>query len=680
MRGGQHREVAGCSPDEKEIRRHFPEFSPSSRQAGSVTRKHGKTFFAFILIALLGLAVYSNSFRVPFQFDDNSSIVNNQVIRNLGNFTSSLDGYHYNPRRVVGYATFALNYDFGDLDPTGYHVVNFAVHIMASFLVYLLVMLTLKTPYFKGDRAKSMEHGTTESDPDTLPAPVSSSASDLQPLTSTLPAGWLEFFIALFSALLFVSHPLQTESVTYIVQRFASLATMFYLLSFVLYISGRLIQFKADTESASYRGNAKALILAISCFVFSFLSGVLAMGTKETAYTLPFMLVIFELFFFTSETGRRRLFLLTTVAVAGVSAVIFFIKSGMSPGDMMSRLSALTMVQSSGSRWIYFLTELRVIASYIRLTFFPVNQTIDYDFPIYHSFFAPQVLLSACLLLALLGAAVYLLVRSRVASGKRQISPYYRLAAFGIFWFFIALSVESSFITIADVIFEHRMYLPSVGAMIAITALSFTLAGHLARNGRRTVVIIFTVIVTLFGAASYARNEVWASPVSLWKDAIRKAPGLARPYFSLGAEYARLGAYEKAIGMYKKALAMPPGEYLELRADEYPKMYNAVGLLYASLGRYDKAIDVFQGLLRRYPDFTGAYNNLGAAYLNSGRYREAIRPLLQALDRKPDNLEARYNLALAYYGSGDRDAAMHEAATIKRFSPELASRLLSQIR
>ncbi len=705
-----------------------PQAKSMLSRAGDIlnNRKKGKNFFAFFLIFFLGLTVYSNSFGVPFQFDDYSSIVENPVIRHLDNFTSSLEGYHYNPRRVVGYATFALNYHFGGLNTVGYHVVNLAVHVTNGFLVYFLIILTFETPYFREQSAKGIAQRATAKESIMTGGRKSlaqnKGVSDryaLRPMPYAMSDS--RFLMALFAALLFVTHPLQTESVTYIVQRFASLAAMFYLLSMVFYIRGRLGAKGGGQEAVGVEKRVPIAyrLVPIACYFLSFLFAVLAMGTKEIAYTLPIMIVIFEFLFFTRVTRKRLLFLVAPVAIIGL-AVLALANSGVSPGRLLSRLEAVTMVQSYGSRWIYLITELRVIMSYIRLMIFPVNQSIDYDYPIYHSLLTPEVLLSAFFLSALFGAAVYLLWKSKKHSAKgiahragslpptsnlqlfasRQAEDsgvtfhdsgrhapcsmpsalYLRLISFGILWFFVTLSVESSVVPIADVIFEHRMYLPSVGAMIAVAAAAFMISGRLAKKGRTAAVIMLTVIVTLFAAATYARNDVWASPITLWKDAIRKGPHHSRPYFVLGAEYARHGAYGKAIAMYRKALAMPPGEYLTLRADEYPKMYNALGLLYARLGRYGEAIEVFQRLLGRYPGFAGAYNNLGAAYVNSGRYREAIRPLQQAVDRRPGNVDARYNLALAYYGSGDRDAAMREALILKRFSPEAASELLAQLK
>src|SRR5512134_3139879 len=225
------------------------------------------------LLAVLALLIYSNSFHVPFVFDDEPSIKDNPLIRNLANFFSSGSGTAINPRRFLGYLSFALNYRFGGLDVTGYHVVNVAVHIANAFLVYLLVRLTFRTPALQG--------------------------SALVPRRG---------FLALATASLFVAHPLQTQAVTYIVQRFTSLSTFFYLAALILYVRWR----HAREGGGSHEGKATAAYLG------SLAAAVLAMHTKEIAFSLPLVVLLYEIFFF-GIPDRKRLFflapLLLTIAI-----------------------------------------------------------------------------------------------------------------------------------------------------------------------------------------------------------------------------------------------------------------------------------------------------------------------------------------------------------------------------
>ena len=174
-------------------------------------QRPGWVLFSLVLLALVGIAAYSNSFDVPFTFDDEQAIATNDIIKELSRFSAG-QGLHYNPRRIVGYLSLALNYRYNGLEVFGYHLVNLAIHLAASFLVFALAALVLKTPFFRPDPTREGEGG--------------------------VPPAW--GLLPLVAALLFVAHPIQTQAVTYVVQRFASLATIFYLAAVVCYLKGRL--------------------------------------------------------------------------------------------------------------------------------------------------------------------------------------------------------------------------------------------------------------------------------------------------------------------------------------------------------------------------------------------------------------------------------------------------------
>ncbi|MBI4691794.1 MAG: hypothetical protein HY754_16255, partial [Nitrospirae bacterium] len=208
---------------------------------GEASRKNlfRNPIFHLFLITIVGLLAYSNTFNVPFQFDDSLYIIDNYNLRDLNNLWPPLES------RWFGFLTFALNYHLGGLDVTGYHIVNLITHTFSAILVYFLVALTLRTPYFS---FRNADFGIRNSENSTQHSAISYQDNiedekirrweDKNFSTSQLPN--FQTSIALFSALLFVSHPIQTQAVTYIVQRFASLATFFYLLSLVMYIKFRI--------------------------------------------------------------------------------------------------------------------------------------------------------------------------------------------------------------------------------------------------------------------------------------------------------------------------------------------------------------------------------------------------------------------------------------------------------
>jgi hypothetical protein len=425
---------------------------------------------SIIIIALLGLLAYSNTFKVPFVFDDRPNIVDNPIMRDLEYFidpsrASNFKDYAEYPalkRRYVGHLSFALNYKLGGLDVRSYHAVNLLIHVLNGILIFWLIQLAFRTPYMEG-------------------APLESQS----------------LLMALFAALVFISHPVQTQAVTYIVQRLTSLTTFFYLASLIAYVQSRL------TASS-----ARRYIL----YAVSLLSALLAMNTKQIAFTLPLAISLFEFSFFKASNRKRAIFLvplLLTMLVIPLS----YINVDRPIGELMGDMGEATTIKNI-PRIDYLLTELRVLTTYIRLLVLPVNQNLDYDYPVYDSFFALPVLLSFLFLLSIFVFGLILFLRSRI---KDRSS---RLVAFGIFWFFLSISVESSIIPL-QVIYEHRIYLPSVGVAMAFSAGTFLLYERI--NSKKAQTIITSLLIALplvFGVAAYQRNKVWKTEIGLWEDVV----------------------------------------------------------------------------------------------------------------------------------------------------------------
>lgn len=619
-----------------------------------------RTACYLILISVTGLIAYANTFHVPFAFDDVYQIENSPLIKGVDTFIlSKKEHFAYNARRYIGYVTFALNYQFGKLDVTGYHVVNLSIHLINAVLVYYLLLLTFRTPFFS-KKLSAISH-----QPSAGESKQYAERETQKPVQGLLFTTRYSQFIALFAALLFVSHPVQTQAVTYIAQRFTSLAAMFYLLSMGFYIRGRLL----NRQAGRLASHALAL-----------LSAGLAMMTKEIAFTLPVTVILYEFIFFKSPL-RRRLFLMIPVVLTLVVIFVGVFGTHRPLGELLSDLSERTRVQTDISRWDYFLTQLKVITTYVRLLFLPVNQNVDYDYPIARSFFSPSVFLSFIFLASIFGTALYLLYKTHGTRSKGQrtqdkgpkavssessacvdsscfllLTPYLRLIAFGILWFFITLSVESSFIPIADVIFEHRIYLPSVGAFTAIATSLFAIAGRL-REGRETtervVIVGLAAIVLIFSMATHTRNMVWQDEVRLWEDVVKKSPGNARAYNNLGYLLMGQGQSDKSAGYFARALQLQP---------EYTDARNNLGVAYYNLGYMDAAIEQFktvQRLVLTGPYATDAHHNLGLAYIQKGMLDEAITEMEAALSLMPDSAELYNDLGVAYKKKGLLDKAIN---------------------
>jgi len=548
-----------------------------------------------LIIILLGIVAYSGTFHVPFVFDDVGSILESPVIRNPGHFITNPGAYAGHPQRYlsryVGYISFALNYRYCGLDVRCYHAVNLAIHITNALLIYLFLVMTFRTERLEGS-------------------------------SITGQAGWT----ALLASAVFVVHPVETQAVTYIVQRLASLATLFYLASLVLFIKART----ANAQKGARR------IETYGWYIASLVFALLAMKTKEISFTLPLVALLYEFFFFSGRARKRLIFLLPMLLMLLVIPLTEFLDPA---GYAVSGTGGINS-QADITGWDYLLTQPRVIVTYIRLLLLPVNQNIDYDHPVLHSLLDLRVMGSLVIILCVLLAALWMYRRA----GKGH-DPVYLFASFGILWFFVTLSVESSVIPIKDIMFEHRLYLPSIGICMTAACLC-------AMTKRRWFAVSVAVLLL---ALTCHRNTVWTSELSIWQDALRKSPGKARPHLSVGNAFAGLGQTDKAIAEDRAAINISPN---------YADAHYNLGLQYSRKGWVDKAIDEYRTALEINPDFAYAKDNLGRLLDNS------VENLRHAIKSDPDNATAYYNLGHALVIKGDLDEAVRQLEAASRLKPE----------
>jgi len=567
-----------------------------------------RSLAALFLLSLLATLIYSNTFSAPFVFDDIENIVDNPQVKELKNFL------YLSGSRYVGFLSFALNHHFGGLHVFGYHLVNLLIHIINGFLVYLLVRLLFRIPMI-----------------------LSSSSSHQDPASNISHQAPSIAFVAAF---LFVAHPIQTQAVTYIVQRFASLVTLFYLFTVVCYLKWRLASSEARRQSLWYWG--------------AVLFTVLAMKTKENSFTLPFMILLVEAVFFRSSTRRRWIALIPFLLTLPIIPLSH-------SGAMGEGEAGFAQGTAEISRSGYLFTQFRVIVTYIRLLFLPIQQNLDYDYPIYHSILEPAVLLSFLFLLSIFVVSLFVIFYSRLTTQDSQL----RLMGFGMVWFFLTLSIESSIIPIKDVIFEHRLYLPSVGFFMALSIGVVMGRKWLQRQGIPAVwgVIGFGIIVMVLSATTYQRNLVWHDGMTLWQDVVQKAPQKARGYNNLGNAMLKRGELGEAMKHYREALRVKP-TFVEAH-------YN-LGTVMLKRGELGEAMKHYREALRINPAYVDAHSNLGTVMLKRGELGEAMIHYREALRINPASVEAHYNLGNAMLKRGELGEAMKHYREALRINPAYA--------
>jgi len=538
------------------------------------------TLVALAIACVVGL-LYSNTLASPFVFDDSFNIVENRFIRitQLGvgelyraAFESRLD-------RPVAYLSFALNYYAGGYEVAGYHVVNIVIHGINGILVYLLA-------FFAFRRHSGARDSLAES---------------------------LAGRMALVAALVFVAHPLQTQAVTYIVQRMTSLSAMFYLLALLLY------------------------------------TWILALGSKEIAALLPVAILLCEWAFFSAAGGvRARRGIAYAVASVAILAVLALVYIGENPAEKILHTYVYRDFTLAERLW----TELRVVVLYLSLWVLPLPSRLNLLHPISisHSLLEPvTTLLSLVLLLGLVALALVFARKNRLAS-------------FCIFWLLLHLMLESSVIGL-ELIFEHRMYLPSVGLAVATSALLFTgPAGPAPARAQR--IAISLLVIGLLGTATYLRNEDWRDKVTFWSDVIAKHPESPRAHNKLGVALAAEGRLGEATEHYREALRLDPGR---------PRIHNNLGLALHEQGRTDEATAHFRAALRVDPTYATAHNNLGNVFADRGRGEQALEHFSEAARLDPDFIEAHHNRGLVLARQGRAEEAARCFSEALRLWPGFAA-------
>jgi tetratricopeptide (TPR) repeat protein len=544
-------------------------------------------WLSIVCIAVWGVAVYSNTFRAPFVFDDLIYIQNNSILKEPLNFARIIA---FAPSRWIAFFTFAVNYYFGHWNTIGYHLVNLIIHIGSAICCYSLILLTLRTPRLKN---RPFEQKSV---------------------------------FALLAALIFLSHPVQTEAVTYVWQRVESLAAFFYLLSLAFYVKSRL---DSEREQSSF------LIDSSSSYVASCVVAYACAMTKETAVTLPVVIIIYEIVFFENFSQRASRVILRSLPFLFLLIVVPVLAH-------MSPIVTKNLLYEPPPPGVYFLTQTRVITTYLRLLVCPVGQNLDYDFPLSESFLEPEVIAGILLIMSLVVLAILV----------RRSSP---LVAFGILWFFVTLSPTSSVVPLPDVIFEHRLYLPLVGFAFVLTGMLLISAKRM-----RMVTWVLIVIILILSVETYRRNSLWRNDLSLWQDTVEKSPHKVRPRVNLATAYIKVEEYDKALSELAHAMSLEP---------DYAAAHENVGVAYFRKKAYQPAIAAFERTIELAPNRGSAYYARGEAYMHLGKNDSAIRDFQKALSINPSHLSSRNNYGLILAEKGNYLKAIREFETVIRLEP-----------
>jgi protein O-mannosyl-transferase len=547
----------------------------------------GREGFLRASCAVLVIAVcvaYANSFSGVFVLDDHPAILTNSTIRSV-----SWAAWHppvgqgltVEGRPVLNF-TLALNYAISGTDAWGYHAVNLAIHSLATVTLLALLRRLLARV--------ALPH-----------------ARD----------------VAFFVALLWGLHPLQTESVTYVVQRTESLMGLLYLGT--LYCSVRGMS--GDARAKRWFAAAVAVCA-------------LGMATKEVMVSAPLLALLVDRTLFAGSFAaawrERRGFY---GALCATWLVLLFLQLGqLDRGGTIGAAAGVTW-------WQYACTQARALVHYIRLSAWPFPLVFDYGSDFVHF---RQIWLHGLVDLGLLAATFVAL---------------WRRSAFGLVgaWFFFILAPTSSFVGGSrQMLAEHRMYLSLAAVVVLLVLGVYRAAG--ARFARWALGL---AAVGLLGL-TIDRNADYRSDLALYEDNYRKRPNEAHSMHNYGNALHNRGRTEEAIALYESALRLKPEHAAALE--------DLSRILAPQSQREPQLLRFYDEFLRRKPRDHRALNNAAVLLLRlPGRESEAIARLEAALKIEPDYPEAHFNMAEALVRLPERrTSALAHYAAAARLKPDYA--------
>jgi tetratricopeptide (TPR) repeat protein len=583
----------------------------------------------FVLLFVILITIYGNSFDCAWHHDDYDNIVNNKYVKINDLSWNSIEKTLYGITtrdtwsRPLAYLSFAVNYYIGGMNVFGFHVVNFSIHYLAAVILFLFVYRTLQLPLL-AERYGSYAYS-----------------------------------IALLSTVLWAVHPIQVTAVTYIVQRMASMVSLFYILAMYLYLKGR---------------TARTVRISATYFSLCFLSFLLSLGSKQNAAMLPVSLVLYDLLLIQGISRDHIVKTVKIVLVPVVAAVVLIAIYMLHDSSMMDYEYR---IYDMGER---LLTQPRVFFYYVSLLLYPLTSRfmLIHDIVISKSLFQPWTTFVS--MAGLAGILTFAIVKAKQMP----------LFSFCIFFFFLNHLIEGSFISL-ELIYEHRNYLPSMFFFIPISigfldVLNFFISRKVVFS---VIVAAITSVIIILGVSVFMQNNIYKDEITLWSDNARKAPNLHLPHQNLGSVYLRAGRLPEAFNEFQAALQSKlsgniPSKYKTYMAlvyyyilvndrdsaeyylnavlNYYPRraeFINIKAVMLLEKNEIDEAEATVRNAISIDPYETSFHSNLGIILLRKGRYDEAIREAQKALMLHPDSWKAYIVLSDAHRGKGNQQVADH---------------------
>ena len=551
---------------------------------------------AFILFIVVGFAIYANAFQNQTFWDDNDSILNNLYVHDWGYFlkyfTENLiagAGFFSNFWRPILLSVFSLEWHLWGGWSAGYHFVSTSFHVANAVLLFLIL-----SSLFRKRR------------------------------------------VAVFTALIFLVHPLQTEAVTYIAGMGDPLSAFFMFLGIFFFVKFRTSKITAQ-KSVPY--------------FLSLLMYALALMSKETAIVMPALIFIAD--FFLTSRNRKQITFRENIKAVGKTLWPFLVIGGL---YILLRATVLNFGNTfnlygeqnvfTSNFHIRIFTFFEVLTNYFALLFWPLGLHMERSVEVATSFFSPSVIIGGLIFLGLSALAV--------SQFKR-----FPILSFGILWFFIGLAPTSNILVpINGLIYEHWLYLPMIGIFVILVWLGELLA---LRYGLKNIFLLAMIIFAAFlSVLTINRNKDWRDPVTFYNQTLQYSPESYRVINNLGMAYDDRQDYALAEITYKRAIAV---------SSSSPVAYHNLGNTYQKIGKTNLAIESFNTAIKLDPKFYFSYNGLVNIYLQDKNYKEARRVLENYIGYSGSKLETLFLLAQIAVSQKDYDSALAYLERASEFDP-----------
>ncbi|HHT9137131.1 MAG TPA: tetratricopeptide repeat protein [Candidatus Wunengus sp. YC60] len=624
-----------------------------------------------IVVVALSVITYLNCLPNQFVYDDTSTIVDNKLIKDWGNFPILFTHDYFKLSGELTYRpivtlSYFIDYFLWHMNPMGYHLVNVVLHTINAILVYFLVLLLFR------------QYNKTQESHDQIS----------------------NVGLALLTCMLFTVHPIVSEVVNMVSYREDLTATSFLIASFLFFLlyKERIIaqaSFRPLLEGADLKGFSLPTFSSkstISLYAGALATYFFALLSKESAIVLPALIFFFELLF------TKRFFASGKTALKIIRAPFFLGYIGISIGYLIIRFLILhnpteKIVYPEGSFFVNILTMTKVLGRYIASIFLPFNLNADYHVlylktPLILSFLIPFFLVISIAVIALRCWKKFIKTFPNVNGNE----GFYRVIIFAILWFFISILPVMNIIPLANIMADRYLYLPILGFCLFISATVAYL-----RTAIKYPVIISLIIFYIF--ITVTRNNVWRDEFKLWYKSSQSPLCSFTTYNNLGTQYNKKGYPDTALKCYQKALQKAqevgftqyatvyynagnayekknmPNEAataykkaVQLKSD-YQQAHNNLGKVYFTLGQYDDALAEYNNALKIDPDFPYAYNNMGVLYNKLGRQDDAVVAYKKALSLDPKYSDAYYNLGNIYEARMQYDLAIEAYQNAIKYDP-----------